>query len=435
MRPDYLDDWADLLVDYSLDIDEGDRFRVSFDYDAKPLAAAVIERAADEGADVYYDINDSELDRLSMKAADEEQLQQPVPDHKLEEAEELDKRLHIRAPSNTSEMADIDPEKQQAAKQSPGRGELRKELLENTDWSLTQYPTQALAQNAGMSTEEYEEFVVEACVRDWEEETRRYQELKQIVDDASEVRIKGEKTDLSFSIDGYNDLDRVGLYSDGTANVPGGEVFTTPEKHSFEGEIYFELPAMVDGQEAKGMHLVFGDDGDIEEYAADKGEELLVEKIETDDGSSFIGEFGIGTNKGIDQATRDILFDEKIGGTIHLAVGNAYRKGIVAGAGAYDDVDHDEIGDERYDELVDETVAALEDGSYGDVIDTHPNDERTVMSRIRDRYEELEAEKDSQQNQSVVHWDMIKDLRDNGELWLDDQLILEDGEFVGLDDL
>jgi aminopeptidase len=434
MRPDYIDDWAELIVDYSLDIEEDDRFRVSFEYEGRELAEAVIEYASEQGADVYYDLNDSGLERASMKHADEDVLTKPVPEYKLEEARELDKRLHIRAPSNTSEMADVPAEKQQAARDVEGQAEMREEMIENTTWSLTQYPTQALAQNAGMSSEEYEDFVIDACVRDWDEERQNYMELKDIVDDGSEVTIKGDGTELSFSIEGYDDLDRIGLLSDGTANVPGGEVFTTPEKHSFEGEIYFELPAMVDGAEVKGMHLEFGEDGRIIEYSAEKGEDLLEQKIETDEGSHYVGEFGIGTNLGIDTATRDILFDEKIGGTIHLAVGNAYRDALEATDDAYDDLDHDMDPDE-FEDLQERTVEALKDGSYGDTITSVANEKRQVMASIRDRYEDLEAAKDDQQNRSVVHWDMIKDLRDTGELWIDDHLVLEDGEFVGLEDL
>ncbi len=434
MRPDYIDDWAELIVDYSLDIGKEDRFRVTFEYEGRPLAEAVIEYAAEQGADVYYDLSDSGLDRATMKHEDEDVLTEPVPEYKLEEAQELDKRLHIRAPSNTSEMSDVPAEKQQASRDVTGQAELREEMIENTDWSLTQYPTQALAQNAGMSSEEYEDFVIDACVRDWDKERQNYMELKDIVDEGSEATIKGNGTELSFSIEGYDGLDRVGLLSDGTANVPGGEVFTTPERHSFEGEIYFELPAMVDGEEVKGMHLEFGDDGRIVEYSAEKGEDLLEQKIETDEGSHYVGEFGIGTNLGIDTATRDILFDEKIGGTIHLAIGNAYRDALEAADDAYDDLDHD-IDDDEFEELQERTIQALKKDMYDSVLTSVSNEKRQVMASIRDRYEDLEETKDGQQNRSVVHWDMIKDLRETGELWIDDHLVLEDGDFVGLEDL
>jgi len=434
MRPDYIDDWAELIVDYSLDIEDDDRFRVTFQYEGKPLAEAVIEQASDRGADVYYRLSDDELDRATMKHADDDSLTRAIHEYELEEAKDLDKRLHIRAPSNTSEMSDVPAEKQQAARDVEGRAEMREEMIENTTWSLTQYPTQALAQNAGMSTAAYENFVIDACVRDWEEERQNYMELKDIVDDGSDVTIRGDGTELSFSIDGDDGLERIGLLSDGTANVPGGEVFTTPEKHSFEGEIYFELPAMVDGEEVKGMHLEFGEDGQIVEYEAEKGEDLLEQKIETDEGSHYVGEFGIGTNRGIDTATKDILFDEKIGGTIHLAIGNAYRDALQASDDVYDDLDHD-LSEQQYDELLEKTTDALDEGNYDDMMRSLSNDQRAVAADIRDRYEDLRAAKNDQQNRSIVHWDMIKDLRDTGELWIDDQLILEDGDFVGLEDL
>lgn len=437
LRSDEIDDWAETIVEYSLEIEEGDRFEVTFEPEARDLALAVYEKAVEVGAHADYDVTDEGFKRAYLQNADEDQLEEPVPDYRIEEVEDLDKRLKIRAPENATELADVPPEVQQQAAKRPGNDELREAAMD-ADWSLTQYPTPALAQKAGMSTESYEEFVLDACVKDWEEESRKYRELKEIVDAGSEVRILGEGTDLTFSIDGYDGLDRLGLLSDGTANVPGGEVFTTPVKESFEGEVYFELPTTVGGEMVEGVTLEFGEDGRIVSYDAEDGAELLEQKIETDEGSHYIGEFGIGTNFEIDRTTKDILFDEKIGGTIHLAVGRAYADAITP-AVEYDDVENPGMDEDAFHDAVDDAKAAIHLGEYDEVISSIGNDQRQVMAAVREQWDEradaLAEEKEDQRNSSMVHWDMIKDLREDGELRIDGETVLQDGEFVDLEDL
>lgn len=437
LRADDIDEWAENIVDYSLEIEEGDRFRVAFRPAARDLGLAVYEKAVDRGAHVDYDFLDEGFDRAYLNNADEDQLEEPIPDYRIDEAEDVDKRLFIRGPENATELADVPADVQQQAAKRPGKDELR-EAKRDTTWSLTQYPTPALAQKAGMSTEAYEDFVLDACVKDWYEESRDYLGLKEIVDEGSEVRIIGEDTDLTFSIDGYDGLDRLGLLSDGTANVPGGEVFTTPVKESFEGEIYFDLPTTVGGEMVEGVHLEFGEDGRIVSYEAEDGDELLEQKIETDEGSHYIGEFGIGTNFDIDRTTKDILFDEKIGGTIHLAVGRAYDEAVAPAVG-YDDVDNPGMDEDAFQDAVDEARTAIHLGEYDERISAVGNQQRQVMAAVRDVWEDRETEladtKDEQVNDSAVHWDMIKDLREDAELRIDGETVLKDGEFVDLEDL
>lgn len=408
--------------------------QLNYDVGARDLALAVYEKAIERGALVSTNVGDDEFVRAFYQNADEDQLTAPVPEYKLEKLRATDKYLSLRAPQNATELADVPPEKRQLAQQAPGSEEMQEERLANTRWSLTQYPTKALAQNAGMSTEEYWNFVINACVRDWEEEREKYMGLKEIVDAGSEVRLLAENTDLRFSIEGYDGVDRVGVLSDGTSNIPGGEVFTTPVKESFEGHVYFDLPAMVSGQEVSGIRLEFGEDGRIVDYSAEKGEELLEEKLDTDEGSRFIGEFGIGTNFGIDQPSRDILFDEKIGGTIHLAVGRAYKDCMEPNVD-YDDIDNPGLGEEAFRQAVDQAVEALQDDSYTEAVNEVSNGERQVMAATRERFEELEENLEEQQNSSLTHWDMITDLREEGKLLIDGEVIMEEGEFVGVDGL
>ena len=157
-------------------------------------------------------------------------------------------------------------------------------------------------------------------LRDWEKETEKMRKLKKIVDNADKLRIIGEDTDLILSVKG-----RTAVISRGVNNLPGGEVFTAPVDNSANGTVFFDLPAIKYGQEVLDVRLTF-ENGEIVEYSAGKNEGLLEAMINTDDGSKRLGELGIGTNRGITRFTRNILFDEIIAGTIHLAVGRAYEE-------------------------------------------------------------------------------------------------------------
>jgi aminopeptidase len=186
-------------------------------------------------------------------------------------------------------------------------------------WTGTLHPTAAHAKDAGMSVERYKKFVYSAMLRDWDSEIKRMVRLKEIMDRTSEVQLVGKDTDLSFSIKG-----RTTVVDDAKYNFPGGEVFTAPLDDSATGKIYFDLPSIWAGQEAKDVRLTF-DKGVIVDYSASKNESFLKDMIDTDEGSKRLGEFGIGTNRGINRFTRNILFDEKMANTIHLAIGEAYE--------------------------------------------------------------------------------------------------------------
>jgi len=171
-----------------------------------------------------------------------------------------------------------------------------------------------------MSLKEYEDSVYSAILFDWNKQIKRMQKLKEIMDETNEVRLVGDDTDLTLSIKGRNSI-----VGGPTHNVPGGEVFTAPVDDSAEGEIFFDLPAVVYGKLVDGIKLRF-EKGEIVDYSANRNQALLKNMIETDDGSRRLGELGIGTNSGINKFTKNILFDEKIGDTIHLAIGRAYKE-------------------------------------------------------------------------------------------------------------
>jgi aminopeptidase len=164
------------------------------------------------------------------------------------------------------------------------------------------------------------EFFFDATLRDWEEESRHYRRIRDIFQAASRVRIVGRDTDLSFSTAG-----RTYVVGDGHINIPDGEVYTAPVDDSAEGVIAFEYPGLYAGQSIAGIRLELRA-GEVVAATADRGEEFLKHILDIDDGARRIGEFGVGVNEGIDRFVGDVLFDEKIGGTIHLALGRAYAE-------------------------------------------------------------------------------------------------------------
>jgi len=186
-------------------------------------------------------------------------------------------------------------------------------------WALVEYPTEAAAAEAGMTLPEYQDFVYDACLLDWDAEEERMGEIKKRFDRAATVHIVGAETDLTLGIEG-----REGVVSAGFRNMPDGEVFYSPVEDSAEGVItYAEFPAVYLGHDVVGARLVFRE-GRVVEASAAEGEEFLKQILATDEGASRLGELGLGCNPRITRFTRNVLFDEKIDGTIHLAVGASY---------------------------------------------------------------------------------------------------------------
>jgi aminopeptidase len=239
----------------------------------------------------------------------------PIERHQVENE---DARLTIRAPEDVHAGAGLDPERRTLLQQAGEPASKRARSLD-VRWALVEYPTEASAAAAGMSLEEYTEFIFQACLLDWDAEEVRMRRIKERFDRAESVRIVGNGTDLTIGIAG-----REGVVSAGFRNMPDGEVFYSPVEDTAEGVIHYaEFPAVYLGHDVEGARLVFHE-GRVVEASADSGEEFLREMIATDDGAARLGELGLGCNPRITRFTRNVLFDEKIDGTVHLALGGSY---------------------------------------------------------------------------------------------------------------
>jgi aminopeptidase len=240
----------------------------------------------------------------------------------LAEARSIDASLRIQAPVNTQELAEVDRER--TARAARAAAPLREAMLSRR-WCLTIWPTPALAQQAGMGTTAFAALVERALFLDrpdpvaaWRELRDRQQRLVERLGQASELRIEAEGTDLRLQVDG-----RTWINSDGKRNMPSGEVFTGPHETSAEGRIRYTIPSSPRGTLVSGIELEFRG-GEVVSARAERGDDVLQSALETDAGARRLGEVGIGTNFGLDRAVGNILLDEKIGGTVHLAVGRSY---------------------------------------------------------------------------------------------------------------
>ncbi|MBD3354618.1 aminopeptidase [Candidatus Woesearchaeota archaeon] len=344
---------AKIIVDYSVKIKKGDLIELNFGVGAKELALEVYKEILRKGAYPIVHAGVPGFSYAYYKNASDAQLKH-FPQLAMYEAKKAAGSINIGGDYNTKELTRINPKK--IALRNKVTKKVSDVYIKKNNWIICKFPTHSLAQDAEMSLEEMEDFVYDACLVDWKKQSKKQDKLKKKLDKANEVRITGEKTDISFSIKG-----RQGIKCDGHRNMPDGEVFIAPVENSTEGYIKYTYPAIYRGREVSGVFLRFHK-GKVVEAKAEKGEKFLKEMIKTDKGSSKLGEFGIGLNYNIKEFIKQILFDEKIGGTIHLALGMAYPEG-------------------------------------------------------------------GGKNKSAVHWDMIKDLRRGGKMFLDGKLIQKEGKF------
>jgi len=311
-----IEDHAEVLVDWSARVEEGDDVVLSVGPDAHELAVAVAEKVGERGANLVTTYASSEVGRAYALAHgdgfDED------PEYELALYENADVVLSVGGGRNTSEGSDIPAETRRA--QSKARNGIREARLD-TDWVSTVHPTRSLAQQANMSFEEYREFAYDAILRDWESLADQMANMKEILDDGSEVRLVKEDTDLTMSIEHRTAVNSAASVAYDSHNLPSGEVFTAP--HATEGEVFFDVPMTIRGERVQDVHLTF-ENGEVVDYSAAQNESVVGEILDTDEGARRLGELGIGMNRGIDQFTDSILFDEKMGDTVHLALGRAY---------------------------------------------------------------------------------------------------------------
>jgi aminopeptidase len=345
---------AEILVNYSIKIKKGDLIELNFGIDAKELALEVYKLILKKGAFPIVHAGVPGFSYAYYNNASKEQLTH-FPKLAMHEAKTTNGSITIGAEYNTKELTKIDPKK--IAMRRKVTRKISMVHIKKNNWVICEFPTHSLAQDAEMSLEEFEDFCYAATNQDWKKESKKLDKLKKILDKGKLVRITGENTDLMFKIE-----ERIAIKCDGHRNMPDGEVFIAPVENSTEGYIHYTYPAIYGGREVAGIFLRFHK-GNVVEAKAEKGETFLKEMIKTDKGSCKLGEFGIGLNYNIKEFIKQILFDEKIGGTIHLALGMAYPEG-------------------------------------------------------------------GGKNKSALHWDMIKDLRRGGKIFIDGKLIQKNGKFL-----
>jgi aminopeptidase len=357
---------ANLLVNYSVAVKTGDKVLVRGSASALPLITETYRAVLQAGGHPLVMWEDEIFSEILLKEGSDAQLSYIQEPMKMV-VESFDCLISLRGSSNTRMLSHVDPERQQIARIA-GAELMQTFMKRSADgqlrWVSTLYPTNAHAQEADMSLTEFEDFVFAAChadkdnpVAEWQTLSKMQQKLVDWLVGKGVVVVKGPNVDLKLSI-----AERTFINSDGKANMPSGEIFTGPVEESVNGWIRYTYPAIYSGREVEGIELRF-EDGKVIDATAKKNEEFLISVLDTDPGARYLGEFAIGTNNSIDRFTKSILYDEKIGGTIHTAVGNGYPQ----------------------------------TGS---------------------------------KNQSSVHWDMICDMRDGGQIWVDDELFYDSGKFM-----
>lgn len=352
--------FAQLLAHYSIYAKKGETIGVEGPDTTAPLMEAVYEELLRAGAFPILRMTPARATEIFFKSGQPRHFDS-VPPFELAYARSMDGTIRIMGSSNTRALSSTDPTRM--ARFAKARRPVRRILLAKK-WSLTLFPTEAYAQDADMSLADFSDFVFRANLlhlRDpvaaWKAEERKQRKLIAKLRGADQVRIVGPGTDLRMSIKG-----RIFIPSVATHNVPSGEIFTGPVEDSAEGHIAYDFPVCEGGREIDGIRLVFRK-GLVVEATATKNQDYLRKMLDMDPGARRLGELGIGTNYDIQRFIKNILFDEKIGGTIHLALGESYA----------------------------------ETGG---------------------------------RNKSGLHWDMIKDLRKDGALYVDGRLVQKNGAFV-----
>lgn len=367
MRDQRLERLAQVLVNYSTKVNEGDSVCISAEEASLPFVKAVAKEVVKQGGILRYFIDIPEVDADIVKQGNENQIAQP--NFSFGECAKSDVWISAWGTNNTKTMQNVDKEKLKMKRlanienrkiysKRMGDGSLR--------WCGTQFPTLADAQNAEMSLEEYEDFVYQAGflyeadpVAKWQQMEKEQQRWVNYLNGKKELHIIAEDTDITVCVEG-----RKWLNCCGKENFPDGEIFTSPVENKINGKITFSYPSIINGQEFEKVCLTVKDGRIVEATCKNQEKQQdLLSYIDTDDGSRYFGEVAIGTNYGIQKHTKNILFDEKIGGSMHMAIGEAFQE-----AGG--------------------------------------------------------------KNESAIHWDMINDMKNGGKIYADGQLFYENGQFL-----
>ncbi|PLT31856.1 aminopeptidase [Peribacillus deserti] len=315
MRDSRLTKLAELLLTHSVTIKEKERVLIRGSVTAQPLITELIDGAYRLGAFPYVELIDEEVSKHLSMGCSREQLETQAA-WMMKKYEDVDAVIVVIGEENDAELSDIPAEKHRI------RGEIMKPAtffyVNNRRWVLLNYPTKGLAQKAGMSTRRFEDYLLDVCTVDYKKMHEAMQPLKALMDRTDKVRLVSPGTDLSFSI-----KDIPSVTCAGENNIPDGEVFTAPVKESVNGKISFNTPCPYHGTTFRNVTLTFKN-GKIVEAVSDQTEKIN-QIFDTDEGSRFIGEFAIGVNPMIKEPMGDILFDEKICGSLHFTPGEAYE--------------------------------------------------------------------------------------------------------------
>ncbi|MDD5650497.1 MAG: aminopeptidase [Candidatus Nanoarchaeia archaeon] len=348
---------AEILVNHSIKVKKGEYIIISGGVEAKELMLELYKLIIQKGAYPSLKVGLPETGYLYYKYASEEQLKK-FPEVNFSEIKKAQGYIGIHSDTNTRELANVDPKKLSL------RGKITHPISDyicNEHDKIrrcsTIFSTYAQAQEAEMSLTEYQDFVFNATNQDWEKLKKRFNYLRDYLNKCKVIRIIGEDTDITMNV-----YKKSFIADSGEENLPGGEIFCAPEPKSVNGHIRFTYPAIENGVEVQNIYCEFKD-GKCIKSTADKNENFLNTMLDTDEGSRYLGELGIGMNPAINKFTKALLFDEKINGTIHLAFGMAYK----------------ECGEP---------------------------------------------------NKSNIHWDIVKDLRKNGQIIADGKVIQKNGKWL-----
>ena len=315
---------AQVLVRYSLGVKKGDRLAITTGPVAAPLIREVVREALRAGAHPETFVGLPGVQEIVFKEASDEQLTY-IPASFRMIIEEYETMLQIMSDENTKNLSGIDPARMALAQQSQRdllHTYLERSAAKSLRWSIAMFPTNAYAQDAEMSLSDFEAFVYRACFLDDEDPVARWQDLSQKqerlvkwLEGKHSIHLHGQDTDLTFSIDG-----RIFINDDGHYNFPGGEFFTGPVEDSANGYIRYSFPASFGGRSVEDVRLRF-ENGVVVEASAAQGQDYLDKMLAMDEGARRLGEFAFGNNRNVDRCTKNTLFDEKMGGTVHLALG------------------------------------------------------------------------------------------------------------------
>jgi len=311
---------AKIAVEYSINVKPKEKVIISGGSEAIPFIKELYKEVLKKEAYPIVKIGLPDISDFFYKNAKQHQIEF-FPKYWYETVKKADAFIGIFTETNTKELTSVPGKKISTRRKITepistyivdGKPDIRRVTIG--------YPCQAHAQEASMSLSEWEDYIYNSCLIDWREFSKTLDERNKMFEEGEEVKLKGEGVDLEMSIKGKNSV-----ADKGEENMPGGEVFMAPVKESLNGWIKFDYPCFKTGKKISGIYLKFKD-GEIIEFDADEGKEALKDIINTDENSKFIGELGIGCNPNINKYTNNLLFDEKIDGTIHLAIGKAYKQ-------------------------------------------------------------------------------------------------------------